>query len=284
MAGFRIPSVHGFGITLDIDDGTLVRAASLPPGTVGLQDYLGDWVRRSIRKGTSEAVRLAGEAAYIVIMREVHELEHDLEAKLQYIAQLPTEMRDRVAYEAFAAGFDHYLPKKLLRHYVWGKGESLTLTVQEMIDCNPSITLLRSKAFRDLLGQATKQPGKSISFDLEVASGALTNGTLGQFTTRMKGSLVVAADGTWKASGMMSFYDVWDFDPKDFSTGGRTVQGELKTRFANMYLPGQGFKVTSETTPFNQSQADSTIVWKGGTPQAIPDRIAALDIELSKAE
>lgn len=284
MAGFKIPGVLGNGITLHIDDGTLVRAASLPPGTVGLEDYIRSWARRAIRRGMSDALHLVGEVAYVAALRELHALENDLEAKLRLLANLPVGLRERVAYEAFAAGFDHYLPKKFLRHYVWGKGASLKLTLQEMIDCNPLITLLRSRSFRDLLVQTTKQSGKTVPFELGVLAGALTNGTLGQFTARTKGVLVAGSDGTWQTSGTMSFYDEWDFDPKDFSTGGRSVQGEVKTRIANALLPGQGFEILSEVTAFKQSQSDSTVVWTGGIPRAEPDRVAALDVELSKAD
>ncbi len=203
---------------------------------------------------------------------------------LRFIARLPTEIRDQVAYEAFAAGFSHYLPKKLLRHYVWGRGADLTLSLQEMIDCNPYINLQRSKAFRDLLTAATGKAGRPSPFELNILAAALTNGSLGQFTVRAKGTVLVGADGAWQASGSMSFYDEWDFDPKDFATGGRSLQGEVKTRIANAWLPGQGFKINSATTRFSQSQADQSVVWAGGQPHIEPDRIAALDMELAKPD
>jgi hypothetical protein len=266
------------------DGGTLSRGSALLPTVMGLDDLLIDRARRRIRQEIHGAVRRVAEIGYEMAMREVSALKDDLAARLAYIASLPNGLREQVAYEAFAAGFDHYLPKKLLRHYVWGRGGDLTLTKQEMIDCNPHINLTRSKAFRDLLDKAYKQHGKPIPFELGILSGALTNGTLGQFTAKTKGELVAAADGSWTAKGTMSFYDEWDFDPKDFATGGRSLQGELKTRVANSLLPGQGFKIYSLETDFQQSQADATVVWAGGAPVASPDRIAALDIELSKPD
>jgi hypothetical protein len=231
---------------------------------------------------------LVGEAAFVAAMLEVHALEHDLSAKLKLISRLPAGLRERVAYEAFAAGFDHYLPKKFIHNFVWGRGADLTLTLREMIDCNPSINLLRSKSFRELLAKLTAQARKSLSaespFELGILAGAFTNGTLGQFTARTKGTLVVENTGGWEATGSMTFYDEWDFDPKDFSTGGRSFQGEVKTRVANSLLPGQGFKIYSVVTGFSQSQDNSAVVWAGGTPKAEPDRVAALDIELSKPD
>lgn len=78
--------------------------------------------------------------------------------------------------------------------------------------------------------------------------------------------------------------DTWNFDPKDFDTGGCSLQGQLKTRFAHAVLQGKGFIIDSEVTTFAQTQADATVTWAGGAPQAEPDHIAALDIELSKVD
>jgi hypothetical protein len=281
MAGLRIPGWVGGSFSVGIDSGTMARVLSLPPGPMrGVDDWARDQLRRAAREGT----RLAGQFAYDLIMREIEALQNDMEAKMRLIASLPADVRKRVAYETFAAGFSHYLPKKLLRQYVWGEGADYKLPLQEMIDCNPHINLQRSKAFRDLVDAASQQPGKPFPFELPILSGALTNGTLGQFTVKTKGVLVADASGGWQASGSMTFYDEWDFDPKDFTTGGRTLQGELKTRFANAWLPGRGFKIYSAATAFSQSQADTSAVWAGGPPKAEPDRIAALDVELSKPD
>ena len=115
-------------------------------------------------------------------------------------------------------------------------------------------------------------------------AGALTNGTLGQFTVKTKGALVADGKGGWMAAGTMTFFDVWDFDPKDWTTGGRSFQGEVKTRVANVLLPGTGFDIDSVETSFTQTQDDETVTWVGGTPQGEPDRIAALDVELKKPD
>lgn len=284
MSDARIPGPLGGSLLPHIDGGTLARIASPLPGVLNLEDQAREWARRQLRRGVRRGLELAGNAVYDAAMAELQRRKGDVEAMLRLIAGLPEGIRQQVAYEAFAAGFSHYLPKKLLRQYVWGQGRDLTLTLKEMVDCNPAINLLRSQAFRDLGVAGMKQPGVAVPFELGILSVALTNGTLGQFSARTKGTLVVQAGGEWQAQGTMSFYDEWDFDPKDFSTGGRSFQGEVKTRIANALLPGQGFKIFSETTDFRQSQNESTVVWVGGEPKGEPDRIAALDVELSKPD
>jgi len=82
----------------------------------------------------------------------------------------------------------------------------------------------------------------------------------------------------------MSFHDFWDFDPKDWTSGGRSLQGEAKTRLANAALPGEGFTIDSVSTAFSQTQADATVVWAGGVPVSTPDRIAEIDFVLSQPD
>lgn len=284
MSDALFPGPLGGSLTPQIDFGTLARIASPLPGVIGLEDPAVEWARRQLRRGVQRGLNLVVDAAYDAAMAEIARVRGNVEAMLRIIASLPEGVRQRVAYEAFAAFFSHYLPKKLLRQYVWGGGARLTLTLQEMIDCNPHINLLRSKAIRDLITTAAANPGVPVPFELGVLAGALTNGTLGQFTVRTKGALFADAAGNWQAQGSMSFFDEWDFDPKDWTTGGRSFQGEVKTRVANALLPGAGFKIDSEVTAFSQSQADATVVWAGGTPKGEPDRIAALDVELSKPD
>lgn len=192
---------------------------------------------------------------------------------------------DEAAYQFFAAFFDHYLPKKFLHHYVYGKGEDLTLTQQEMIDCNPVISVDQSKDFNLLLeGLFRAQQSVSRAFEIRFLAAAMTNGTLGQFTVKMKGKLEYRSASDWSVSGTMSFYDEWDFDIKDFKTGGRTIQGELKTRFAHYTLPGVGFKISSEEVSFTQTSNDASITWVGGTPQSQLDRVGKADVAIKGME
>jgi hypothetical protein len=284
MADFRYAGPMGLGPLPHVDSGTLARAASALPGHFGYDDPFIEWVRRELRRGLWHGVQWAEKRLVDAVVQELVNMREDLDAKLRYIAQLPESIRKEVAYEFFAWFFTHYLPRKFLRHYVWGHGADLSLTKQEMIDCNPYVNLQRSKGFQALLDQAEKTPNRPVPLDLRVPSATLTNGTLGQFTVFAKGTLVADGTGGWRASGSMSFYDEWDFDPKDFATGGRSTLGEIKTRVANVALPGTGFKIRSELVPFAQDQNDMSVQWEGGQPKAELDRISALDAVLTSPE
>jgi hypothetical protein len=111
----------------------------------------------------------------------------------------------------------------------------------------------------------------------------LTNGTLGNFTINYSGQLTVNAAGDWTFSGVMDFYDFWDFDPKPFGSGsGRPVSAEIKVRVAAYGIPGSPFHVRSVQSPVTQTSADSRATWAGGTPSPVPEpsRRAATDIEV----
>ena len=284
MSDASLPGPLGALLTPQIDFGTLARVASPLPGVIGFEDPMVEWARRQVRRGVKQGLDVIVDAAYDAAMAEIQRAKSDVMQVLRIIAALPDDVKRRVAYEVFAAFFSHYLPKKLIRHYVYANGRKMKLTEQEMIDCNPHINLLRSKAFVALLDQAARSPGVPVPFELPVKAGALTNGTLGQFTVKTKGALVADGKGNWVAAGTMTFFDVWDFDPKDWTTGGRSFQGEVKTRVANALLPGTGFDIDSVETSFTQTQDDETVTWVGGKPQGQPDRIAELDVELSKPD
>jgi hypothetical protein len=284
MSDARLPGPLGALLTPQLDFGTLARVASPFPGVIGFEDPMVEWAKRQLRRGVKQGLDVIVDAAYDAAMAEIQRVKNDVEKVLRIIAALPDDLRRRVAYEVFAAFFSHYLPKKLIRHYIYANGRKMKLSEQEMIDCNPHINLLRSKAFIALIDQAGKSPGTPVPFELPVKAGALTNGTLGQFTVKTKGAVVADGKGGWAAFGTMTFFDVWDFDPKDWTTGGRSFQGEVKTRVANALLPGTGFDIDSVETSFTQNQDDETVGWAGGKPQGQPDRIAALDVELSKPD
>lgn len=284
MGGFSIPGSTGDGITWHIDPGTKALITHLGPSLSSLDDQVLNWARREVRRGINQATHLVVDVACEAALRELRALRGDIEAQLRLIAGLPEAIRKVVAYDAFSSAFTHYLPKKFLRHFIWGGGGDLTLTLQEMIDCNPAIDIQNARGFDAALAEAAKQPGMPVPFKLNIPSAALTNGTLGQFTVHTSGTVVAGADGSWKFTGNMDFYDEWDFDPKSFSTGGRSVAGEVKTRVANVLLPGTSFKIHSESTAFSQSQADIAVVWAGGTPKAVLDKVAIVDVALTKPE
>ena len=165
-----------------------------------------------------------------VVARKLEALRDDIDAALAYIASLPERIRRQAAYDFFASFFDHDLPKKLLRQYVWGQGGELVLTEQEMIDCDPYINVMNCKAFQEALKDAARRnaPSKS-DVDITCPAAALTNGTLGQFSVKyaVPSTTAPPTTGVRRQDGLL--HDTSDFDPKDFSTGGRSLQGGLKT-------------------------------------------------------
>jgi hypothetical protein len=233
------------------------------------------------------ACRLPGIAvgyAQAAIDERLTRLQNDVDAALRYIASLPADGQARAAEEFFDSFFTDPLPKRFIHHFIYGKGTPLVLGEADMVALNPYVNAMRCPTLRDRIAADAGPWPRSETLDVRCPSVALTNGTLGQFTTHMKGGFTISAKGAWTFAGRMSFHDEWDFDPKDFSTGGRSLQGEIKTRFANSTLPGQGFKVTSVDVDFSQGSGDETVVWVGGKPKAVPDRIAAADVELGSME
>jgi len=219
-----------------------------------------------------------------IIASELRELRNDVDAALRYISELPERQRREAAYEFFAAFFDHYLPKKFLRHYVYGGGRDLVLTEQEMIDTNPIIFLGQCSDLKtELDKRAAAGTSSTGPVTLRCLSAAGTGGTLGQFTVIANGTLDYRGVDDWELKGKMSFYDEWNFDPKDFAKGGRTTTGELKSRFANQTLPGDSFKITSPEVDFTQSSGSGLVTWKGGTPVGKPDRIGQLDVSVAQS-
>jgi len=289
MAGFRFPGAIGNGMSTYIDVGTLTRAVSMPPGLIDPLDHAKHWVRQQIRQRSTTVIQGAGELAYRVVMQELRALHGDIQAKVDYIATLPGELRDRVAADFFSSFFDHYLPKKFIHHFVYGNGKQIKLNLKEMIDCNPSINLLESTPFNNRLSKlrseaASRQSRVDYPFTLEMRAIALTNGTLGQFTTKLNGLIQVQADGSWVAEGRMEFADDWDFDPKDLDRGGRSASGEAKTRVAHAFLPGKAFSISSESADFRQTERDARVVWAGGMPVPAYDKVSAADIGVTRPE
>ena len=252
-----------------------------------MNPYLNVLQRRAQDAVFSRAKRLPGiivDAAVLEFERRLFALGGDIEAQLAYLADIPEFARRAATEKFFSAFFTHYLPRKFIHHYIYGGSKPLVLTEREMIDCNPFVAVLRSASFVTEL--TSFQPGTPVRKPLQLAclAAALTNGTLGQFTVKMNGVLDIRAADHWMYVGKMTFHDTWDFDPKNFGTGGRSLQGELKTRFAQHLLPGNPFKVESEEVDFSQSSKDATVLWKGGTPKIELDRIAAGDVALQKKE
>jgi len=184
---------------------------------------------------------------------------------------------------AWLGFFSHYLPRKFLNNYMDDTGNRITLTMQEMEDCNPIVDLRRSRAFNSALSILQKTGGGVRFLDITGWGGALTNGTLGNFTIHYSGLLTVNPDGTWHFFGTMWFEDFWDFN-----TGGanRPLGAEIKVRFANLFLPGSPFPIDSVIVPVFQRDSDGRAQWGSAAPPVhVPDRAAAsgADIEVGAA-
>jgi hypothetical protein len=215
------------------------------------------------------------------------ELDRDLMAhELSHVAQAEPGLYLRSATwlerRAWLGFFDHYLPRKFLNNYMDDTGAPIVLSLTEMMDVNPIVNIRQSQAFagelRSLQAQvqasaAAGKPSPAVKYiNVNGPGQALTNGTLGNFTIRYSGALVVNTDGNWTFSGVMTFYDIWDFDPKPFGSSGRSTAGEIKTRVASFALPGSSFEITSVPAVFAQTGVDRSATWAGGTPKHVGDK------------
>ena len=225
------------------------------------------------------------------------ELDSDLMAhELAHVAQGEPGLHLRSATwlerRAWLGFFDHYLPRKFLNNYMNDTGTPINLSLTEMIDVNPIVNIRQSRAFERELTALQSQvrasatagkPAPAVKFiEVHGPGWALTNGTLGNFTIRYHGILTVETDGNWSFTGFMTFYDVWDFDPKPFGTSGRSFAGEVKTRVASVALPGSSFEITSVPAVLTQSGVDRSATWAGGAPTHVPDRAgrAGADVDV----
>lgn len=204
-----------------------------------------------------------------------HELGHAFQ-NLDAVQLREATWLERRAWLAF---FDHYLPRKFLNNYMDDTGHSITLTQQEMQDCNPIVNLRRSPAFMAEIARLQAAGGGASTLSITGWGGALTNGTLGNFTIHYDGMLTVAADGTWTFSGTMWFEDYWDFNP-----GGpnRPLGAEIKVRVADTFLPGRPFPIDSVRVPVSQTNVEFQASWSAAAPRHVPDRLGrtGTDIEV----
>lgn len=193
--------------------------------------------------------------------------------------------RDR-ACDFFCSFFEHYLPRKLIRRYVYGphpgQDKVLQLTLREMMDCQPQISLHNSRTFLASVNKhRPREDGIRLSrpFTLELPAGCRTAGTLGSFTVIITNARMSLWSTGWEAEGEMIFRDTWDFDVKVTKSGSRrTWFGEAQSITANLLLPGEGFEVTSVKAKFSQRHDQDHIQWLGGKPLTLPNRIGGHEI------
>ena len=185
-----------------------------------------------------------------------------------------TTFKRKPAAAAFKAGFSHELPRRFIDQYALEKGD-ITLANDDMKELSVDINLVRYEDFSRELLQLINDGGGTKYIEFSGLGEANTHGTLGTFTINFAGTLTVGADKkSWSFNGAMDFYDEWNFDPKE--DGERTAYGETLVRFANNYLPGQEFKIYSESTPIFQDSSSATASWIGANQPAVPSRIASI--------
>ena len=160
------------------------------------------------------------------------------------------------------------LAKDLIENYSFGNGKSYNLSEQDMKDVVPQrmgiqgISVTEYQRFETAINSLKNGESTEITWTYE--SGARQNGTLGNFTLGIWGDITKDKEGNWSFKGAMYFYDFWDFDPKP--EGVRNEFAEAKVRFADKYLPGKPFHVTSDWVPIKQTSKDNIIDWFKNLP------------------
>lgn len=247
------------GIRVHDDAQSHVAAARLGAEafTHGRDIFLGDRAR------VSDTDLMAHEAAHAV---------QDVDA----IQRREATWLERRAWLGF---FDHYLPRRFLNNYMDDTGNPITLTRQEMEDCNPiGVDITRSAEFGQTLTRLRTQGGGAEAITCTALAGAMTNGTLGNFTVRYTGVVTVdGSTGDWSFVGTIVFIDFWDFNT---GGGNRPTIAEAKVVMANALLPGQPFAIDSVPVAASQNNSDADAQWTSATSQHVPDNLVrgALDI------
>lgn len=164
----------------------------------------------------------------------------------------------------------HPIQRLFLLHYFYRRGRALTLTPQQMIQCNADINLSNPQKNRQFLGivQEMRSSGTSrrqVRFSGEGA--ALTATTLGNFTVNYSG-VVQVSDAGWQFEGRMDWYDLWDFDSRGYNDPSRTQYGETATRIGAR-LAGTPFQIFSAAVSVSQTSRQPRLQWAGGSPQLI---------------
>ncbi len=204
------------------------------------------------------------------------ELEYWKKANKPIVEEVlePYDKASKAAYKkasnyAFRQAFSDPMPRKLIYHYSYGNGTTYKLSEKEMESIHSSKIGLR-KSFVEKFETGSHWIEKGF------AAFAMTNGTLGAFTINVKGTLTIMEDGTWEFSGKMQYFDIYDFDPKDLFSdeSRRSIAGEIQTRIANWFLPGEGFKVESEWIDVKQDNFSTIFDWfKGKSSELVPNRL-----------
>ena len=146
--------------------------------------------------------------------------------------------------------FKSFFPKNgtannLIDHYIYGKGEKLTLNQRQMLETYPVTDqdgnpINLSLSLFDMLSVGELSPGESKVFEDQIALYAGAAGTLGNFTLTRRGTITLNEEtGQREFNGVFIFNDTYDFN----SSNHRPWDAELQVTLARNFLPGQPFKV-----------------------------------------
>ncbi len=183
----------------------------------------------------------------------------------------------------FKSVFSEPLPRKFINNYAWGNGKPFVLNNKELTDLHVYKTGLHGGGEKDVLKTSnflsTIAIGetKALPEGYSISGGAGLAGTLGRFTIELQG--VVTKDKKdnqkWNFSGKMRFVDTYDFktDPTQPGDLERNEWGDFQTEFANKYLPGTPFQITSEWIEVKQENADYFDWFEGKSDADVPNRL-----------
>jgi len=183
-------------------------------------------------------------------------------------------INQNITIALFKATFSEELPKKFIEHYAHGNGKEYVLNKTEVVAVKSAPTGIRGiveadhDKFDRLMAGAKKGSVINLPNGYAIQAGATTAGTLGRFQIQLSGQIVVDKndDSKWTFKGAMKFTDDYDFKTSPVTSKDlqRTDWGDIQTKVGGKYLPGQGFHVTSEAVPVQQSSTDESFDWYKG--------------------
>jgi RHS repeat-associated protein len=182
----------------------------------------------------------------------------------------------------FKLAFTTELPKKFIDRYASGSGQTYKLNNSELDGLHVTHVGLHGGAPKDTKKAedflATIKPGESkqLPEGYRILDYAREAGTLGYFTIKLKGAVTKDKEGNWTFKGEMQFFDVYDFKTQLIKNKNgadnmdRNTFANQQTDFADKYLPGKAFNVTSDWIPIEQnSKKDNTFTWFNGKSEDV---------------
>ncbi len=161
-----------------------------------------------------------------------------------------------------------YLARRLINRYMDATGTTYTLSQEEMIHlrAKPLNLWMAGEKFSGPLRALRKESlaggKKSKAISVKHPSGANVTATLGNFTVYYTGVLTITglAQTEWEFRGVMTYFDVYDFDAKaGSSNSNRPWHAEARVQAANVLLPGRPFRVLSVRLPVYQNNSMKSV-------------------------